>query len=86
MIKPNYHNQLAAARRKRGLSRKQAAQLLGYKGTSEISRLERGTRLPHLITALRLEIIYRTPVAFLFPDLYDSLRQIIRAGEERKQS
>jgi transcriptional regulator with XRE-family HTH domain len=46
-----------------------------------ISRYERGKSLPPLSTALRLEIIYRVPVAFLFPDLYDQLRHLIR-GEE----
>ena len=80
-----YHNQLAAARRQRGLTRKQAAQLLGYQGTSELSRLECGTRLPQLITALRLEIIYRRPIAFLFPELYDSLREVIRAREQGRR-
>jgi len=32
---------------------------------------------------LRLEIIYRVPVAFLFPDLYEALRTEIRAEEAR---
>ena len=84
MNKPKYNNHLAAARKERGLTRKQVARLLGYEGTSELSRLESGTRLPHLITALRLEIIYRRPVAFLFPDLYSALRETIRERERRE--
>jgi hypothetical protein len=39
--------------------------------------------LPPLSTALRLEIIYRVPVAFLFPHMYDDLRIRIRDKEGR---
>jgi hypothetical protein len=39
--------------------------------------------MPGLETALQLEVILRTPVAFLFPSLYDDLRKAIRAEEEQ---
>jgi len=32
--------------------------------------------------ALRLEIVLRTPVAFLFPQLHDELKRQIRQTEE----
>ena len=37
---------------------------------------------PTLETALRLELIYRVPVAFLFPSLYEGLRSKVRAAED----
>jgi transcriptional regulator with XRE-family HTH domain len=59
------------------------ARLLGDKDVSRLSKYERGHRLPGLRNAFRLSIILRVPVEFLFPSLYDSLRDQIRAEEER---
>ena len=78
-----FKNELSLARASRGLSRKNVAQVLGYKRTTPLSNFERGKRLPSLKTALRLEILYRRPVAFLFPDLYVSLRSEIREAESQ---
>ncbi len=64
-----------------GLARKKVARILGYTRTSSLIRFENGERLPNLETALKLEILYRRPVAFLFPDLYVALREEIRAAE-----
>ena len=66
-----------------GLSQQQASHLLGHKSHAALSLLEHGRISPSLITALKLEIILRTPVAFLFPELYDGLKKNIRAEEER---
>jgi transcriptional regulator with XRE-family HTH domain len=66
-----------------GYSQRKAAQLLGHKSHAALSLYEHGRVLPTLVTALRLEIILRTPVAFLFPELYEALKQEIRADEER---
>ena len=65
------------------LSQKQVAKLLGLKNVSVLSQYERGRSLPSLERALGLEIIYRVPVAFLFPTLYEELRDRIRAKEEQ---
>lgn len=46
-----------------------------------LSRYELGRSFPPLPTALKLEIIYRVPVAFLFPSLYEALRNPIRNEE-----
>jgi transcriptional regulator with XRE-family HTH domain len=67
-----------------GLSQELVGELSGYLTGTDISRLEHGERLPSLILALKLEIIYRVPVAFLYPDLYLRLREIIREKEERR--
>ena len=54
---------------------------MGLKGTNNLSRYEHGVKSPGLINALKLEIVYRTPVAFLFGDLYAELKKEIRDRE-----
>ena len=75
-------NDLVLFRRRMGFSQKQVARLLGQRDTSMISHYEHGRALPPLTVALRLEIIYRTPVAFLFPAMYDDFKRAVRAQEE----
>lgn len=74
-------NDLLLVRRKRGLSRKQVASLLGYKSTSTIARIEQGRLIPRLQTLLSLEILYRIPIAYLYPQLYASLKDELRRRE-----
>jgi DNA-binding XRE family transcriptional regulator len=76
-------NQLDIFRKKMKLNQHYVAHLLGHKDTSAWSDYERGDRLPSLVNALRLGIILRTPVEFLFYALHDDLRNQIRAEEER---
>lgn len=77
-----FPNRLWRQRRRVGLSQQRVAELVGYHTSGEISRFERGERLPSLVMALKLEIVYHTPVAFLFPDLYLRLREGIQAKQE----
>ena len=81
MDQDKYKNELVVYRRRWGLSQKRVATLLGHRGASMVSRYENGKSLPPLETALRLEIIYRAPVAFLYYKLYASLRDHVRASE-----
>jgi transcriptional regulator with XRE-family HTH domain len=76
-------NRLASFRRKRGYSQRRVARLLGHKSHGALSSYENGRVLPTLATALRLEIVLRTPVAFLFPTMYEKFRAEIREQEER---
>ena len=76
-----YPNDLFVYRKRLKLSQKRVAHLVGETSRYELSRLERGHRLPSLETALKLEIIYRTPIAFLFYDLYAAFRSQIRSHE-----
>jgi DNA-binding XRE family transcriptional regulator len=76
-------NLLALYRRRFGYSQKRVAHLLGHKSHAALSCYERGRTLPTLTTALKLEIILRTPIAFLFPGIHDTLRIEIRAEEGR---
>jgi len=74
-------NHLALYRRKRGFSQRRVAHLIGHKTHSAVSLYEHGRALPPLLTALKLEIVLRTPVAFLFPNCYDDLKRAIRTEE-----
>lgn len=62
------NNALWRTRKSRGLAQKQVAWLLGHRSPNLISSYERGERMPNLVTALRLSVIYRTPVEQLFPE------------------
>jgi len=75
-------NNLVLYRRRMGFSQKQVARLLGHRDTSMVSHYEHNRALPPLAVALGLEIIYRVPVAFLFPSMYDELKRQIRHDEE----
>ena len=79
---PRVGNCLWKYRKRMGFSQRQAAAVLPYVSQPFLSRLERGVRLPSLITALKLEIVYRVPVAFLFPEHYRRLKATIRQKEE----
>jgi transcriptional regulator with XRE-family HTH domain len=76
-------NRLDIYRKRMRFSQRHVACLLGHTNSSVWSRWERGARLPSLANALRLGIILRIPVEFLFYSLHDDLRNQIRAEEER---
>lgn len=81
-------NHLRLYRKKNGLSQKEIATLMGYRTATAVSHYERGAKLPNLTNALKLEIILHTPTAYLFGDLYTSLKRTIemkRALKERSQ-
>ncbi len=65
----NLPNNLWLARKRLGLSQKWVAALLGRRSVSAISEYERGVKTPPLPIALKLQLIYRTPLAELFPTL-----------------
>jgi DNA-binding XRE family transcriptional regulator len=83
MLPKQTPNQLDIFRRKMKLSQKHVAHLLGHRQTVAWSNYERGARLPSLPNALRLAIILRTPLEFLFYALFNDLHKQIRAEEER---
>ena len=76
-------NRLLLYRKRMELSQKQVASILGLTNTAILSHYERGTSRPSLQRALGLEIVYRVPVAFLFPELYEEMREKIREKESR---
>ena len=83
-LKPKHKpNKLDVYRRRMGFSQLHVAHLLGHKDNSAWSDYERGARLPSLVNALRLGIILRVPVEFIFGALHDELHDRIRSEEER---
>jgi DNA-binding XRE family transcriptional regulator len=80
---PLQQNRLEEFRRRMRFSTDYVAHLLEHRRTATYREYERGSRLPALVNAFRLGIIMRVPVEFLFGELYDSLRNQIRAEEER---
>jgi len=75
-------NNLVLYRRRMGFTQKRVAELLGKSDATMIAHYEHGRALPPLAVALSLEIIYRVPVAFLFPGMYEDLKRRIRADED----
>lgn len=83
MRKKVVSNCLWTYRKKNGLSQKRVAFFLGHKTSSQLSNYERGAKIPGLTNALKLEIIYGIPVAFLFRDLHQKLGEDIRRRKEK---
>ena len=81
--KTKTYNRLWQARGRANLEQKQVARLLGHTTCDQLSRYERGARMPGLRIAFKLEIIYRTPVSRLFPEQYQRCRAEIAADAER---
>lgn len=75
-------NCLWIVRKKSGLPQKQVAFLLGHKNTTQLSRYERGARIPSLETALKLESAYNTPVRVLFSGLYDQFHADVQGRQK----
>ena len=80
--KQKHKNSLVLYRRRMGFSQKTVSRLLGHRDATLLCSYERGHILPPLVAALRLGIILRVPVEFLFPALYDDLKSDIRHQEE----
>lgn len=74
---PQRRNHLYTLRRIRGFRQKQLALLLGYRGTSMISRLENGSTLPTLKVALLLQLALGTQISDIYIDLHEELQTFI---------
>jgi transcriptional regulator with XRE-family HTH domain len=71
---------LRSLRRRAGFSQCDLAELIGYLSGDQVSRHERADSLPSLLAAFSYEIVFRVPVAQLFPGVYATVKQQI---EER---
>ena len=70
-------NQLYRLRRNRGLRQKHLAMLLGYRSTSQVSRLETGSALPSLKVALLLQLALGAQITEAYIDLHAHLRSLL---------
>lgn len=78
----NIPNELVTYRERLGLTQEQVASALGLRRSKLLTRLEQDHRIPRFLTAIKLSAIYRVPIEFLFPQLYEKLRSEIRHREE----
>ena len=78
-------NYLKLYRRKMGFTQKEVAYLLGLKSSTAISNYENNKKMPSLLNLLKLEIVLRTPVAFLYRDHYVEIKEQIRNKEEKNK-
>src|SRR4051812_41551812 len=77
---PNYaqrRNHLYTLRRIRGFRQKQLAVLLGYRGTTQVSRFESGVSLPSLKVAMLLQLILGAQLTEIYVDLEHELQALI---------
>lgn len=84
--KTKKQNRLWLARKRRSLRQKQVAYLLNHYTADQVSRYEKGTRMPTLETALMLEIIYGVPLRVLFKEQYEELQIEVRRKIEANPS
>ena len=82
LSKQKLKNHLGHYRRRLHLSQEKVAALLGQKYRGLIWEYESGQILPSLQNALRLAAIYRTPVEFLFRELFLRHQEQVRELEE----
>lgn len=75
-------NNITFYRRRIGFKQIHVARLLGHRDSSALSLYESGRKLPRLSEAFKLAIILRVPVEFLFPVVYEALRNEIRSKED----
>ncbi|RIK82248.1 hypothetical protein DCC62_00455 [candidate division KSB1 bacterium] len=67
-------NRLRKYRKHAGITQQEVARRVGVSSPSQVSRWERGERLPNLTQALRLSALYNRMVNDLFFDLFDDER------------
>lgn len=78
-----YRNRIRQFRMEKGLTQQKLARMMGYKSSSSLSHLERGAKLPSLVTALKLEIALQRFVGDIYQDLYDEIRDFV--GQRRRE-
>ncbi len=71
------HNRLRLYRKSFGLTQRQVALAINLSTPTQVSRWERGERLPNLVQALRLSALYKRLVNDLFFDLFQEQREFV---------
>lgn len=73
------HNYLLSHRKRLALSQDEVAFLLGTIDGTRVSRYERSTRIPELLTVLALEIILQKSARELFVSLHRKAQKNVKA-------
>lgn len=71
------HSYIRTHRRKSGLTQHELATILGYKRDAQVCRHERADVTPTFLIALGYEILFRVPLAELFPGVYETVERAI---------
>jgi transcriptional regulator with XRE-family HTH domain len=71
-------NLLRTFRRRARLTQRELAELLGYTSESQVSHLERGSRVPKLTNALILELVLGRSSRDLFPEIVAAVADLLR--------
>jgi len=61
-------------RKRRRMSQKQVAHLIGHRDVTMLSKYERGLLAPSLRTALKLTLLYRMPIHEIFVEEFSRAR------------
>ena len=80
----NLPTNLWLARKRLGWSQKWVAALLGRRSVSVVSEYERGVKTPPLPIALKLQLIYQTPLGELFPALQSLVSSEVASVREKR--
>lgn len=81
MVQQNHISDLVHYRKRMRFTQSHVMSILGWKNKKGLFQIESGNVTPTLKTALKLAIIYRVPVEFLFKSLYDRLHVQVRHKE-----
>jgi transcriptional regulator with XRE-family HTH domain len=81
MVQDDAQNNLVRYRKRMRFTQLQVLGVLGWKNKKGLCLIESGNVIPTLTTAFKLAIVYRVPVEFLFQNLYEDLRNQVRARE-----
>ena len=81
--KTKYPNSVQKYRERLGFTQEQLALIVGCKNGRRVRRLESGWVMPGSVMMLRLAAALRVSVDFLYEETLNSLREEVRATEER---
>lgn len=77
-----FANHLWKYRNRMGYSQNDVAGIMGLSNSTQICQWEKGVRLPSLENAVKLAILYRAPILFLFYPWYRAIKKELRDREE----
>jgi len=84
MQNSRFENNLWKFRKIANLKQKDLAYLLGIKNISQISRWEKGERLPSLKNCFKLSVVFGCSVEEIFSDLYEKTKNFIEKRKKQK--
>ncbi len=78
----HFANHLWKYRHRIGYSQTDVAEILGLRNSTQICQWEKGVVMPSLENVIKLSILYRAPVLFLFFPRYMTTKKELRDIEE----